>query len=225
MENWSLLDFLVAGASIATIGGALWVVVRWGSAIWGAIRRWLTRFRPTVPRETIRAVPSRHCWWHMGSQHGQPAMQIPLRCLVTNISDRPTIVAGASMSRGWFRREYDANLILGESIPVGVTAEIGVDFWVCPPFRKKGESFSSRITLIDHLGNRHRTRKITVHSDWRASREEPKPVEEPIHSIRDPIEKQVVAILKDEVNRYKECGRSVGGLGSVQVTYRRRTLR
>ena len=32
-----------------------------------------------------------------------------------------------------------------------------------------------------------------------------------------PLVKQIVAILKDEVNRYKECGRPVGGLGSVQV--------
>ena len=45
-----------------------------------------------------------------------------------------------------------------------------------------------------------------------------------MHSISDPLVKQVVAILKDEANRYRECGRSVGGLGSVQVTYKNRTL-
>ena len=38
------------------------------------------------------------------------------------------------------------------------------------------------------------------------------------------IEKRIVSILKDEVNRYEECGRRVGGLGSVQVTYEARTL-
>lgn len=45
-----------------------------------------------------------------------------------------------------------------------------------------------------------------------------------MHAIADPLVKQVVAILKDEVNRYRECGRLVGGLGSVQVTYEGRTL-
>ena len=40
----------------------------------------------------------------------------------------------------------------------------------------------------------------------------------PIYSIADPIEKEIVAVLKAEVNRYKECGRRVVGLGSIQTT-------
>ena len=100
-----------------------------------------------------------------------------------------------------------------------------IDLWVHPPFRKKGESFSTRLTLVDHLDNRHRTGRLTIPSDWRPKREHPKPTEEIMHSISDPLVKQIVAILKDEVNRYKECGRPVGGLGSVQVTYKNRTLK
>ena len=128
------------------------------------------------------------------------------------------------MSRGWFRREHEALMILTEPMPVGATVEIMIDFWVCPPFRRKGESFSTRLTLVDHLGNRHRTRRLTIPSDWRPKREQPKPTEEVIHTISQPLVKQVVAILKDEANRYRECGRPVGGLGSVQVTYKNRTL-
>ena len=46
-----------------------------------------------------------------------------------------------------------------------------------------------------------------------------------MHAIADPLVKQVVTILKDEICRYAECGRSSGGLGSVHVTYQNRTLR
>ncbi len=225
MDSWALLDFLVAGASLVAILGAVFGIVRWGRTIAGVFRRRITRFKPTVPRETIRAVPSRDIWWHMGSQDGQPAMQIATRWLVTNIADRPTIVANATMSRGWFRREHEARNILRETVAVGTTVEVMIDFWVRPPFRKKGESFNTRLTLVDHLGNPHKTQRLTIPSHWRPKREEPKPTEEVIHAISDPLVKQVVAILKDEVNRYRECGRPVGGLGSVQVTYENRTLK
>jgi len=225
VDSWTILDSLVAGASLVAILSAVFGVARWGGTIAGVIRRRLTRFKPTVPRETIRAVPSRDTWWHMGSQDGQPAMQIATRWLVTNIADRPTMVAKAYMSRGWFRREHEARHILRETVPVGATVEVMIDFWVYPPFRKKGESFNTRITLVDHLGNFHKTRRLTIPSDWRPKREEPKPTEEVMHAISDPLVKQIVAILKDEVNRYRECGRPVGGLGSVQVTYENRTLK
>lgn len=151
-------------------------------------------------------------------------MQIVTRWLVSNIADRPTIVAKATMSRGWFRRAHEAHFIPRETVAVGATVEVLIDFWVRPPFRKKGESFNTRLTIVDHLGNPHKTHKITIPSDWRPKREKPKPTEEAMHAISDPLVKRVVAILKDEINRYRACGRAVGGLGSVQVTYENRTL-
>jgi hypothetical protein len=225
VDSWTLLDFLAAGASVVTIVGAVFVAARWGRTIIRALRLRLTRFKPTVPRETIRVVPSRNIWWHMGSRDGEPTMQVVTRWLVTNISDRPTMVAAASMSRGWFRRGHEAYMIMRETIPVGATVEIMIDFWAQPPFRKKDESFSTRLTLVDHLGNRHRTDTLTIPPDWRPKREQLKPTEEIMHSIGDPLVKHIVSILKDETHRYRECGRPVGGLGSVQVTYENRTLK
>jgi len=194
--------------------------------IWAALRRRVTRIKPSVPRVTVRAIPIlRDLWWHLGSHDGAPAMQIATRWLITNISERPTIVAMASMSRGWFRAGHQADVITRNVIPVGATVKTMIDFWIHPPFRNTGESFKTRITFFDHLGNPHKTQRITIPSDWRPKREELKPTEEAIHSITDPLVKRVVAILKDEVNRYKECGRRLGGLGSVQVTYENRTLK
>ena len=85
----------------------------------------------------------------MASQDGQPAMQIATRWLVTNIADRPTLVAKAYMSRGWLQREREACQIFNKTVPVGATAEVMIDFWVQPPFCEKGESFNARLTLVD----------------------------------------------------------------------------
>ena len=161
----------------------------------------------------------------MGAQDGQPAMQIVTRWLVTNITDQPAILANATLSRGWFNRRHEAVYIPKAPVNAGTTVEVQFQFWTSPPFREKGESFQARLTIFDHLGNPHRTQRISIPSNWRPRQKEAKPPEEAMHSIGDPIVKQIVAILKDEVNRYKECGRSVGGLGSVQVTYENLTSR
>jgi hypothetical protein len=224
MESWSLLENLVAAASLVAIAGAVFAFLRWGGKFTNGLRRWLGRFKPTVPRETVRIVPTRDPWWHMGAQGGRPAMQIATHWLVTNVADRSTILTKATMSRGWFRREYDGRVFHDEAIPVDSAVDVLIDFWVIPPFRKVGESFSARLTLVDNLGNLHKTRRITIPSDWRPKAKDIKPSEEAMHAIDDPRVKQVVAILKDEANRYRECGRSVGGLGSVQITYENRTL-
>jgi hypothetical protein len=40
------------------------------------------------------------------------------------------------------------------------------------------------------------------------------------YGIADPIEKEVVSVLKAEIGRYAMCGRRVGGLGSVHIVYK-----
>jgi len=219
MESWELIDWLVAAGSVAAVIG-----LGWWRSIWRAIRRSLTRFKPTVPRETIRAMPFGRPWWHMGSSDNQPAMQIVTRWMVTNIVDRPAILSEATLRRGWYRRSHQAEVILNRTIEEGETSEVLIDFWARPPFRKKGKSFRARLTITDHLGNPHNTPWITIPSDWRPRPEKPKPPEEAIHLLETPLLKKVVAILKDEVSRYRECGRQVSGLGSVRVTYENRTL-
>jgi hypothetical protein len=50
----------------------------------------------------------------------------------------------------------------------------------------------------------------------------PKEPEEFPYEIADPIEKEVVGVLKSELNRYGVCGRICGGLGSVHIRYQGR---
>ena len=53
---------------------------------------------------------------------------------------------------------------------------------------------------------------------------QPKEPEEFPYKIADPIEKEIVSVLKAELGRYQMCGRSVGGLGSVHIVYQGRSF-
>lgn len=52
----------------------------------------------------------------------------------------------------------------------------------------------------------------------------PKEPEEFPYEITDPIEKEVVSVLKAELGRYQMCGRLVGGLSSVHIVYQGRAF-
>jgi hypothetical protein len=106
--------------------------------------------------------------------------------------------------------------------------EISALFWLEPPPTKPGDDFNGRLLIVDHLGNLHSTNRFKVKSREQRKKAptevKKEVVKERIHTIGNRLEKQAVAILKDEVIRYRECGRKSGGLGSVQVTYENRTL-
>jgi len=49
------------------------------------------------------------------------------------------------------------------------------------------------------------------------------PQMEIVSDITNSVEREIVAVLQAEINRYKDCGRKVGGLGSIQTTYQGRS--
>jgi len=104
------------------------------------------------------------------------------------------------------------------------TSEVSASFWIQPPVRKEGEDFEATVVLVDQLGNKHKVKNVFFRGP-KPKQPEAKPPGEALHSISDPIEKEVASVLKAEVHRYAECGRRVGGLGSVQTTYEGQTMR
>lgn len=110
-------------------------------------------------------------------------------------------------------------------IPPGEETDLSVDFFVCPVPRgvEDGVDHTFKIELIDMLGNRYKER-VKLRGRKKVKPKKPDPGEA-VHALKDPVEKQVVAVLKDEVTRYRDCGRRVGGLGSVQATRGGRTFR
>lgn len=219
------VNFLEILVAIVTVVGGIYAAIRWGKDAAIAVWRWLTRYRPRVPRETVRILPQmRGCWWSMGSVSGKPAMQVVGRWYVTNITGDPVLLLAAQLTKpptdGHVLVKHPEQNVFGRyPILPGATTEGSSDFWVIPPRRKEGEDFISDVLLIDQYSNRHRIKKVRFHGPSVAEPQKEEPQVESVHSITDPIEKQVVAVLKTEVYRYKECGRRVGGLGSIQTIY------
>jgi hypothetical protein len=71
--------------------------------------------------------------------------------------------------------------------------------------------------FIDHLGRRHRARLVALSPAQRAVPGEPIPKpRELLGAIQDALERDIAAILQDEVERYRRAGgRQQGKLGTV----------
>jgi hypothetical protein len=105
-------------------------------------------------------------------------------------------------------------------IPPGETRNASFDFWVYPPVVKPIEPFIAHsVVFTDQFGNRHKVKRIRFRSTAADTLPRPKEPEEFPYEIVDPIEKEIVSVLKAELARYQMCGRRVGGLGSIHIVY------
>jgi len=227
-----LLDHPVTtfAAIIAILASAGTFTKKGRNLIKNAIQWTCSKVNSTIPRETIRIIPNHHeRWWHMGKSGNEPAMQVVTKLHVTNITDEPVTILSAKIkptntSGHVFTRHPEENVYGTFPILPRHTVPVSADFWIKPPVKKPGDNFKATVFLIDQYGNTHKT-KITFISDIdRKKKEEPKIEEEKLSDIHDPLEKQVISILKDEANRYKICGRRTGGLGSVETNYQNRKI-
>lgn len=83
----------------------------------------------------------------------------------------------------------------------------------------KGSQWCGSLVFIDQYNNRHKIKNCIFRSIESGTPPPPKEPEEFPYEIADPIEKEVVSVLKSELNRYGICGRICGGLGSVHILY------
>lgn len=182
----------------------------------------LSVFRRMIPRRTlVLVVEERDCWWSIGGSSGQPAMQVSGHWHATNVSDQPIQILKARIVKpdirgGVFVRHPQSDVYGDNVVPPQTTTEISTHFWIKPPTREKGQDLVARIEFTDQYGRRHRTPK-TEFVGRVYGKPKQKVAREAMHSISDPIEKKVVAVLQAETDRYEQCGRGVGGLGSVQT--------
>ena len=217
---------LIAVAAVVTILVGVIAALKWGKSVFRWIWHRLTRYAPRVPRETIRILPQiRSHWWHMGSISGQPAMQIVGDWYVTNITADTVVLLGARIIRPRKLRVDGDVFVQGRSIPPGSTEEVRVQFWVQPPVYKEEEDFQATVVITDQFGNDHKAKKVVFKTPISREPKKPKPPKESLYAIGDPLVKDIAAVLKDEVEKYRQHGRREGGLGSVQTVYRGRTLR
>ena len=201
-------------AAVVTILGGIAAFIKWG---------------PKVPRETVRLIPQyHHNWWSLGSLKGEPAMQVVCDWYITNISDVDVVICGVSLRKPKtighiFVRHPDRNIYGSYSIPPGCTTEVRADFWIQPPICKEDEPLVVDVDFMDQFGNSHRVRKVKFRPPPKKKEEPIAPQMETVSDISNSVEREIVAVLQAEINRYKDCGRKVGGLGSVQTTYQGRS--
>ena len=226
MEPSLVLISTIIGIAVAVI-----TILKFGATIlmWAAnqfvkIMHFFTRYKPKTPRETIKIIPDLHqCWWHMGSMDKEPCIQVVGRFHVTNTTDKPLKLLRAYVvkprTEGHIDVRHSQSQYYGgyELLPARATPG-SMDFWIKPPIRKKGQDFRVDIVIVDQYDNKHTLKKVQFLGP-KTKKEEPKPPSEAMHSITNPIEKDVVGVLKAEIHRYKECGRPSGGMGSIQTTF------
>ena len=187
-----------------------------------------------VPREALRLAtkPLGGCWWSMGKTGHEPAMQIVGELFATNIASVPIRIPQVELRYGFLGRKRAVGMVMISSearrgrvgmfdIPPGETRDASFHFWLFPPFVKETQPFIARsLIFTDQFGNRHRVRRVSFRPITPTGSPRAQKSEEFPYAITDPIEREIVSVLKAELARYEMCGRRVGGLGSVYLTYR-----
>jgi hypothetical protein len=225
---------------IGVIAGVILLFIEvtfgWGQKIFRKFWNFITHYRPHIPRETVRVVPQkRSIWWGRGSVKGKPAMQISGHWYATNIISDPvlllyTYIENPHTEGHILTRHPEQNIYGTYPILPGRTTEISTGFWIEPPICNEGKNLKVSVILVDQFGNKHKLKNVIFKGPTQKEPEKKETKEikryiESMQMITDPIEKNVVAVLKSEVFRYQECGRRVGGLGSIQTIYQGQTMK
>ena len=192
----------------------------------------------SAPTETLHLAtkPENAYWWQMGKKGDEPTMQIVGSLFATNTVSVPVRIPQVELRYGFLGRKRAAGMVLVSrswrenmygmyDIPPSETRDVSFDFWVYPPVEKPKNAFAARaIVFIDQFGNRHKLKRVSFRSTAADHSPKPKEPEEFPYEIADPIEKEIVSVLKAELGCYRMCGRTVGGLGSVHIVYEGQAL-
>lgn len=97
----------------------------------------------------------------MGSRGSNPGMQIHGNFQVTNNTEKNVMLTGAIMKKKHIKGQVLTKNIKGQEysaeyqIPPNCTIKISINFWVEPPFKKKGYGFVSDIAILDNYGKKY----------------------------------------------------------------------
>jgi hypothetical protein len=216
-------------AALTTIAGVVSPAFKAGRRFW--VNLWARLgSRPVVPSETLRIVQDvNQSFWGPAGYADTPAMQVVLDGHVTDTSGRRNRVLAAEIPKPLthamavsLSNNHDARR--EQALSPYECANLRVVFFVQPVVAKKGKPWQTSVIFIDQYGNRHRIKNCTFRPIVGDAPRPPKEPEEFPYEIGDPIEKEVVSVLKAELSRYGVCGRSCGGLGSIHIVYERHSL-
>lgn len=222
---------IAAGTVLAgSIRFCFWVFDEW--------QKRKTRSGFSMPHETLRIASKmpENYWWHMGKRGDDPTMQVVGSVFATNVSSVSVRIPQVELRYGFLGRHRVFGMVMVDNgerqrmygmhdIPSNETRDVSLDFWVFPPVTTPEEDFTAHsVTIIDQFKNKHVMKRVQFQSRNAITTAKPKEPEEFPYEITDPIEKEIVSVLKAERSRFQICGRNAGGLGSVHVAYQNRSL-
>lgn len=211
------------GLAVAASSAALKTGRRFWANLWARIRS-----KPIVFTETVRIVQDVNgSFWGEAKRGERRLVQIRFDGHVTDISGQPNRILRAEIPKPL---TYGDLVLIADghdgrrpqTLAPHESAEIHTSFFVEIEPPKQGHAWQSAVVFIDQYGNRHKLRKCVFRSLFPDTPLPPKEPEEFPYEIGDPVEKEIVSVLKAELSRYAICGRICGGLGSIHLVYQGR---
>jgi len=194
-------------------------------------------------RKTFFAMPvAQHCHWSVAKQaDGSMVTQIVADFAVKNQSDAPVGLMRARLIRPRISGEviHDMITVREQHGRMHGTAYVS-DYRIAPRttlparamvmirgvprWRDESDDLIVVLGIGDEDGNELRVRVVCKGRKMPKPGELPKAVEA-LHTIADPIEKDVASVLQTELSRYELNGRPAGGLGSVHIVVAGREIK
>lgn len=159
-------------------------------------------------------------FWHLGKVRDLPAMQLHSKWYVTNRTANNMHILNAEVVRphtpGTVSVRHFEGAVYGHFplIPQ-VTTEMTADFWIQPPIAREGRDIELDIVFTDSNGQKITCRRVKFPSTKKQGRQRKSLQSENVGDLSDQAERAIAAALKEEATRYKQNGRSGGGLGSI----------
>ena len=124
------------------------------------------------PKKTLAVVvrgSDYSCTWGSGTLDGKQAMHVVGRLTATNISKLGVLPTSAMMRKpklaGQVITKKHDEITYGEYIiSPGHITNLMVTFWISPPIKEKGETFTADIAVVDQFDNHHWIEKVAFQS-------------------------------------------------------------
>jgi hypothetical protein len=163
LDWFTLQDPSLTFTTIGALLVAMFAVLAWVGG-WTWPRRfwhWATRYRPRIPRKTLRIWPMRRSplmsdqRWRTASVGDQPAMQIVSEWQVTNMAKKAIHIHHARIVRPRRARtegevyviDPRTNLVGDGMLAPRSFAEVMTQFFVHPPICQAGEDFTAKLVI------------------------------------------------------------------------------
>lgn len=219
------------GLVISVVLFGVLAVFKWVNVLVTAWRGWRTDAKA---RKTFHMTPiAQHCHWSVAKQaDGSLVTQIVADFAVKNQSAAPVGLTRARVIKPLIRGEvlHDMITVREQRGRMHGTAYTS-DYRIAPgttlparamvmirgkPRKDESEDLIVVFGISDEDGYEQRVSVACKGMRKPKTSDLPKPVEA-LHTIADPIEKDVASVLQTELSRYELNGRQAGGLGSVHI--------